>query len=144
MATDMTLVGKSALLVEAELFMADKISAHLNSLGVSDVFTAATVYEALRHIENERLDLALLNATLPNDGTTIELGWSLSSDGVAVVFYSGMYLDEVMLRARGQEFLERPLSLPRIKAAMQRAILRAPKAPGSVAAKKMTGQEARQ
>ncbi|MCG6882956.1 MAG: response regulator [Silicimonas sp.] len=144
MAKETTLEGRTALLVEDELFLADKISSQLVALGFKDVFTATTVEEALQHIENEQIGLALLDVNLSNEETTIELGWSLSGDQVPVVFYSGMNAGEMKKKARGHEFIVKPLSLPRLKAAIHRAVLRAPTRKPDAAQKKMTGHEARQ
>lgn len=66
----------------------------------------------------------MLDVNLPNGATTIELGGELSERGVSVVFFSGFSVADADDLTRHHEFLEKPLSVPRLKAAMQRAILR--------------------
>ena len=143
MSQDVTFDGKTVLLVEDELFLAEKISGQLETLGVATVLTAVDLAEAESHVRVEQIDLALLDVNLPEGETTIDLGLALSRDAVPVVYFSGVSAPEVEGLSRSFEFLEKPLSVPRLKASMQRAILRVP-ALSPRAPKKMAGQEARQ
>ncbi len=144
MNQDITFDGKTVLLVEDELFLAEKISAQLETLGVGEVLTAVDLAEAAEHIASEQIDLALLDVNLPDGETTIDLGLRLSRDEVPVVYFSGVSATDIERLSRSFEFLEKPLSVPRLKASMQRAMLRASSLAPSRDRKKMAGQEARQ
>lgn len=144
MTQDMTLDGKTALLVEDELFVAEKIRLQLKELGLKEVLTAGTIREAVQHIGNERVDLALLDVNLPDNETTVDLGCALSGDSVPVVFFSGVNMNHLAKMATGHEFIEKPLSVPLLKDAIFRAIERAPQLAPEMPDKKMAGPEARQ
>ena len=143
MSRYITFEGKRVLLVEDELFLAEKISLQLAALGVKEVLTAANLAEAKQHIHSEQIHLALLDVNLQDGDTTIELGLTLSGDLVPVVYFSGVSTSDMGELSRGFEFLEKPLSVSRLKAAMQRAILRASSLSDSPSGKKMAGREAR-
>ncbi len=144
MSQDVSFNGKTVLLVEDELFLAEKISGQLATLGVGEVLTAVNLAEAAEHLGAEQIDLALLDVNLPKGETTIELGLSLARDEVPVVYFSGVSATDIERLSRKFEFLEKPLSVPRLKASMQRAMLRATSLAPARSAKKMAGQEARQ
>ncbi|MEO1024078.1 MAG: hypothetical protein AAFX07_00815 [Pseudomonadota bacterium] len=76
--------------------------------------------------------------------TTIELGWALSGDNIPVVFISGFNAEDMAQLTRGHEFMEKPISLSRLKRALHRAMLRAPSQKQAFGRKKMAGQVARQ
>ena len=67
-----------------------------------------------------------LDVNLADGMQTVELGHLLAGEGVDVVFMSGFNPEDMARATRGFEFMEKPVSLPRLKAALQRAILRAP------------------
>ncbi len=144
MNDDIFFGGKTVLLVEDEVFAAKMISKQLMALGIQDVLFAASLDEAREHLDAEAIDIALLDVNLRKGETTIELGWSLSAENVPVVFFSGFNAQEMAHATRGHEFMEKPVSLPRLKASMLRAMLRAPSFAPTMARTKMAGQEARQ
>ncbi len=136
---------KAVLLVEDDLSVAEKVAGQLSSLGYSEVFIATNLRHAQDVLTRNVIDAALLDINLLAGETTFELGWSLSAEGVAVVFFfSGFNAQEMAHATRGYEFMEKPISLPRLKAALQRAILRVASQPPGFMRKKMAGQEARQ
>ncbi len=144
MNDDIFFGGKTVLLVEDEAFAAKRISKQLMALGIHDVLFAASLEEARENLDAEAIDIALLDVNLRKGETTIELGWSLSAENVPVVFFSGFNAQEMAHAPRGYAFMEKPVSLPRLKAAMLRAMLRAPSLAPTMARTKMAGQEARQ
>ncbi|MGR3511452.1 MAG: response regulator [Paracoccaceae bacterium] len=123
-----TFEDKTVLLVEDELFLIEKITEQLEMLGVQTILTATTLEDARDHISDVEIDLALLDVNLPNGATTTDLGAELSERGVSIVFFSGFSVADADGLTRHHEFLEKPLSVPRLKAAMQRALLRASRA----------------
>ncbi|MEM7718224.1 MAG: response regulator [Pseudomonadota bacterium] len=125
MNPNVNLNDKTVLVVEDELFLAEKISEQLFVLGVKEVLTATNLNDAEKHIQDDQIDLALLDVNLPNGDTTAELGKCLAAENVPVVFFSGYSASELVRKAAKHEFLEKPLSLPRLKASMHRAVVRA-------------------
>lgn len=136
--------GKTILLVEDELVVIEKVERQLMSLGFSHVFGATTLNQAEDYIERESVDIALLDVNLAAGENTIEMGWALTGDNIPVVFFSGFNPEDMARLTRGHEFMEKPISLPRLKAALHRAMLRAPSQSQTFGRKKMAGQMARQ
>lgn len=136
--------GKTVLLVEDDLFSAEKLRKQLKALGFGQVLMALDLEDAQGYVDTVPIDAALLDVNLADGETTFELGLGLSSNDVPVVFYSGYNPETVVKVIRGREFMEKPISLPRLKAAMLRAILRSAPASSNGAQTKMAGQEARQ
>ena len=130
--------------MEDELLVAEKVSSQLSALGFAEVLIATTLGQAHGVLERHTVDAAVLDVNLLGNETTIELGWSLTAENVPVVFFSGFNADEMARLTRGHEFMEKPISLSRLKAALQRAMLRVPAQAQSFERKKMAGQQARQ
>ena len=144
MSDALLFVGKSVLLVEDELLVVEKVAQQLKSLGFSDVLCATTLNQAEDLLDREHVDIALLDVNLAAGETTIELGWALTGDSIPVVFYSGFNAEDMARLTRGHEFMEKPISLSRRKAALHRAMLRAPARTQTFKRKKMADQTARQ
>lgn len=145
MTKDVILDGKTILLVEDEVLAVERVTQQLCAIGIKRVIHTTTVDQALDALCDAEIDLALLDVNLQGDETTIELGRLLSTEHVPLVFYSGFNPESMARATRGHEFMEKPLSTPRLKAALQRAILRQPRfAAQTDKAKKMAGHEARQ
>jgi DNA-binding response OmpR family regulator len=136
--------GKTVLLVEDELYAAEKLRNQLKALGYGTVLVATDLGTAMGFADEYRIDAAVLDVNLKDGETTIEFGWALAGDAIPVVFYSGYNAETMLLATRGQEFMEKPVSLPRLKASLLRAILRAAPMDRIYPRKKMAGQEARQ
>lgn len=135
---------KIVLLVEDELFLVEKISDQLAALGVRHILTATNLSDAEELVAAHVIDVALLDVNLARGDTTKDLGAGLASRSVAVVFFSGISAaDSVSLSTR-HEFIEKPLSVSRLKTAIQRALLRVSTSPAACAERKMAGPEARQ
>ncbi len=141
---DMVFTGKTILLVDDDLCVLDQVEAQLCALGVKRVLTATTLGDARDWIAEDVISLALLDVNLQHGETTVDLGWDLARNGLPVVFFSGFNYEAMSRLTRGFELLEKPVSLPRLKAAILRAILRAPHMGDYPTAKKMAGREARQ
>ena len=126
MCQDDLLSGKSVLLVEGESHPAEHILGLLKTLGCGTVVPATSLGEAEISAAADHFDLALLEVNLPNGTQAVQFGRCLSAKGVRIVFMSGFNPKDTARATRGFEFIEKPVSLSRLKAALQRAILRAP------------------
>lgn len=144
MTTNILFDDKTVLLVEDDLVVAENVAGDLNALGFLDVLTATTLSQSQEILENNSIDVAVLDVNLMGGKTTHDLAWALAADGVPVLFFSGVNADEIARSTRGHEFMEKPISLPRLKAALQRAIVRSPGQPHHFVDKKMAGRSARQ
>lgn len=135
---------RNVLLVEDELAVAEKVSGHLSALGFAEVLIATSLAQAHSILERSQVDAAVLDVNLRGNEMTVELGWSMVADNIPVVFFSGFNADEMARLTRGHEFMEKPISVPRLKASLQRAMLRVPSQAQNFERKKMAGQTARQ
>ena len=126
MKYDGALTGKCVLLVEDDVSLANDLQNLLGTLGYRDVFFATDLTDAQQIAAAEKLDVALLDVNLGGGIKTVELGRSLAKKGVRILFMSAYNAEEMAMATRGFEFVEKPLSLPRLKAALQRAFLRRP------------------
>ena len=142
MNRDISFQDKTVLLVEDELFLVEKIVRQLETLCVREVLTATNLEEAGQHMNSGPIDIALLDVNLPNGETTTEIGARFTAQSTAVVFFSGLDVSHILRVSRNHEFLEKPFSVPRLKASMLRAILRTSNFRS--AQRKMAGQAARQ
>ena len=139
MGDHMFFAGKTVLLVEDELFTAERLRKQLNALGYGRVLVATDLATAQSLVDETCPEMALLDVNVQGGETTIEFGRDLAADGVPVVFFSGFNAEAMMLATRGHEFMEKPVSLPRLKAAILRAILRSAPPAGVLAGKKNGG-----
>lgn len=114
------------LVVEDDVLAAEKLIDTLAILGHEDVLLATTLNEANQILEHRKIELALLDVKLAKGARTIELGRSLSKAEVRVVFMSGFNRIDMAQATIGFEFIEKPISLSRLKATLQRAIIREP------------------
>lgn len=118
--------GKCILLVEDEIAFAERMEGLLTTLGYSKVFVVTTLEDAIDIASSEALDVALLDVNLRDGLQTVGLGRNLAKQGVRVLFMSGFNAEEMARATRGFEFVEKPLSLSRLKAALMRAFVRTP------------------
>ena len=144
MCRELLLDRTPVLLVEDNLAVARETKRQLFALGFKSVCVAATLSEAQALVEQRDFGMALLDINLAQGERTLELGWSLSASLLPVVFFSGFNLEEMARLTRGHEVLEKPVSLPRLKAAMQRAVLRRQVLANGAPQTKMAGHLARQ
>ena len=114
------------LVVEDDVLAADKLIDTLATLGHEDVLLATNLQEANHILEHRKIELALLDVKLAKGARTIDLGRRLSNSDVRVVFMSGFNRVDMARAALGFEFIEKPISLSRLKATLQRAIIREP------------------
>ena len=118
------LTGKCILLVEDEVSIVGHLEELLGTLGYREIFFATNLEDAAQIAETETLDIAILDVNLGSGTQTIELGRALSKRGVRILFMSGFNAEAMARATQGFEFVEKPLSLPRLKAALQRAFVR--------------------
>ena len=144
MCRDLLLDKTSVLLVEDNVAVARETEQKLYALGFETVEVALTLDDAHALLEEQRFGMALLDINLTRGETTLELGWSLAAELIPIVFFSGFNLEEMTRLTRGHEVLEKPVSVPRLKAAMQRAHLRRHMQASGGGHIKMAGQMARQ
>ena len=144
MGEDIFFADRNALLLENEVSSANKFRKQLKALGYRRVLVAADVAAARMLTESASIDTALLDVNLKAGGSSIRFGKELAADGVPVVFYSSFNAEAMAMATRGQELIEEPVSLSRLKAALLRAILRADPPLGILSRTKMAGQVARQ
>jgi DNA-binding response OmpR family regulator len=76
------------LIVEDEALIAFETEYSLESEGFEVVATVDTVAEAVRVLENETVDLALLDVTL-SDGSGVDIARVAAAKGVCIVFATG-------------------------------------------------------
>ena len=118
-------LGKCILLAEDENCCFKLIDRHLTVLGFNDVFVATNLMDAEKIAHSKTPDIALVNVNLNKGFRFVELGRTLATSGIPVLFMSGLNLKETAMATRGFELVEKPLSLPRLKAALHRTMLRA-------------------
>ena len=118
--------GKTILVVEDEISFAEHMEKLLTTLGYRKVFVVTNLEDAADIAYNEVLDVALLDVNLCDGLQTVGLGRSLAKQGVRVLFMSGFNAEEMARATMGFEFVEKPLSLSRLKAALLRAFVRSP------------------
>lgn len=114
------------LIVEDDVLAAEKLIDMLAILGYEDTLLATNLDEAQRILTHRRIDLALLDVKLAKGARTVDLGRSLTRSGIRVVFMSGFNRMDMMRATVGFEFIEKPISPSRLKATLQRAIIREP------------------
>lgn len=116
----------TVLVVEDDVLAAETLIDKLAVLGHQDTLLATDLKQADQILETQKIDLALLDVKLAKGARTLELGRALSKQGVRVVFMSGFNRIEMARATQGFEFIEKPISLSRLKATLQRAVIRAP------------------
>ena len=118
--------GKCVLLVEDDISLAERLETLLATLGYREVYFADSLTDAQDIVQSESIDIALLDVNLADGLQTVSLGRDLAQQGVRVLFMSGFNAEEMARATQGFEFVEKPLSLPRLKAALMRAFVRTP------------------
>lgn len=114
------------LLVEDDVLAAENLIDTLSTLGHTDVLHAIDLKEADCILKHRKIDLALLDVKLAKGARSLDLGRNLAASGVRVVFMSGFNRAEMALATIGFEFIEKPISLSRLIATLQRAVIREP------------------
>ncbi|MCV6593195.1 MAG: response regulator [Silicimonas sp.] len=118
------LTGMTVLLVEDDLRILGQLETLLNTLGYREIRFSPNLEDARRLAQAAPLDVALLGVNLGSGIQTVQLGRDLARRGVCTLFMSGFNAEDMARATRGFEFLEKPLSLPRLKSALNRAFLR--------------------
>ncbi|NNE87377.1 MAG: response regulator [Silicimonas sp.] len=116
----------TVLVVEDDVLAAETLIDKLAVLGYQDTMLATDLLQADQIINSQKIDLALLDVKLAKGARTIELGRALSALGIRVVFMSGFNRIDMARATQGFEFIEKPISLSRLKATLQRAVIREP------------------
>ena len=118
--------GTCVLLVEDDIAIAEQTERQLKTLGYGEVLVVTSLNDAQEVSESDDVEVALLDVNMADGMQTVGLGRALAANGIRVLFMSGFNPEEMARATRGFEFVEKPLSLPRLKAALHRAFVRTP------------------
>ena len=119
------LTGLSALLVEDNMIMALDAEQLLLDEGLGNVFTAMSLSDALRIVEEETIDVAMLDVNLGRE-TSFGLIGPLNAKGVAYVFVTG-YGETLELpqdAAPGTPSIKKPYSAQDVMEALAKVLSR--------------------
>lgn len=89
MTTQPTLSDKSVLYVEDEVIIALVGTDTIKALGFKDVKSAFTKKSALKALDQDRFDLAVLDVNLGNGDTSFDVARRVKEAGGKVVFTTG-------------------------------------------------------
>lgn len=109
--------GKRILIVEDEYFLADETRHKLDQLGAIVIGPAAHVEQALRLIEQERIDAAILDVHL-GDEFVFPVAEELDRLDIPFVFATGYDPAFIPKKFTGFAFCEKPAELENIAAAL--------------------------
>ena len=112
------------LVVEDDVLAGERMIETLAVLGHANVVLARNLKQANQIVSERKIDLALLDVKLAKGARTVELGRSLANSGARVVFLTDYDRIDMLQATLGFEFIEKPISLPRLKATLHRAIIR--------------------
>ena len=103
----------------------------LKTLGYGEVLVVTSLQDAEEVASTDDVQVAVLDVNMADGLQTVGLGRNMAANGIRVLFMSGFNPEEMARATRGFEFVENPLSLPRLKAALHRAFVRTPVVPAS-------------
>lgn len=95
------------LLAEKDVVVAKDLASELNAQGIRVSAVATSVSGAIKWLENNELDFALLNVRL-NDGFSYPIAARLSASGVPFAFFTGRDQSEIIAEFRGIPCLTKP------------------------------------
>ncbi len=98
----------TGLCVEDEPLVSLEMSKTLTEVGIGKVLTAHRLSSAFQHLEQSKIDIALLDYDLGFGERTTELGLKLADLGAKVVFSSGYDISELDPRLHEFVFIEKP------------------------------------
>lgn len=107
------LAGKHILVVEDEFLLADATRKKLTKLGATVVGPTPRVEQALRLIEEEKVDAAILDIFL-DDKLVFPVAEKLEQLGIPFVFASAYDASVIPLRFTGYTLCEKPFELEHI------------------------------
>jgi CheY-like chemotaxis protein len=114
------LTGKRIILVEDEFIVAAMAEDMLAELGATVVGPANTIAAALRLVETNPIDAAVLDVNM--DGERIDpVAEALSARSIPIVFATG-YGDDTLGRARESPVLDKPYTQEQLADALARAL----------------------
>lgn len=105
--TDRMLAGVRVLLVEDEMMLLMMIEGMLEDMGCRSVTTAATVKQALAHLDEQTFDVAMLDLNLNGD-RSYPIADALTERGVPFLFSTGYGSQGVMDGYRDRPVLMKP------------------------------------
>ncbi len=114
------------LLVDDEPLLVDALGRLLRRAGVW-VTEASDGVEALQRLRDERVDVILSDVRMPKlDGPGLLRALRAGDDPTPLVFLTGYgdYADQDLLGLGASEVLSKPVTLPRLLAALDRAVQR--------------------
>lgn len=112
------------LIVEDEYLLAHSWAAALVSAGHGVAGTAASVPQALRLMEAERPDAAILDANI-RGGDAEQVAAELTRHGIRYLVVSGYAEDALVGSLRGQPFLKKPVRNTELLRALEAIAARA-------------------
>ena len=101
------LLGRSVLVVEDEMLVVMMIEDMLSDLGCEAITTAATVDQALQHIENGVFDVAMLDMNLGGQSSET-VADALASRSVPFIYSTGNSSGDMKLGHRDRPVLRKP------------------------------------
>jgi two-component SAPR family response regulator len=103
------LSGRLVLVVEDEYFIADEIAEALREAGAEVLGPVPELKEALRLLELEKVDLAILDINLKN-GITFEVADLLATRNIPFVFATGYDRSSIPERHKTRAVWEKPFN----------------------------------
>lgn len=119
--THRILAGKQVLVVENEMMLLLMIEGMLEEMGCRSVSAAATFKQALRLIEVETFDVAMLDLNLNGD-RSYAVADALKALDVPFMFSTGYGLEGVAAGYRKQPLLMKPYTFPALVGALNRLL----------------------
>jgi CheY-like chemotaxis protein len=115
------LSGRSVLVVEDEMLIVMMIEDMLTDLGCEAITTAATVDQALRHIEAKAFDVAMLDMNLGGDSSEI-VADALASHRVPFFYSTGNTGSDMKQGHRDRPVLRKPFKREALEELLAAAI----------------------
>jgi CheY-like chemotaxis protein len=118
-----SLEGCRVLVVEDEMLVAMMLEDMLTDLGCTVVATAGRVPEALKAIEAEAPDVAILDMNL-NGERTDGLADTLAARGIPFAFATGYGVQQIEQPHRARPLIAKPFQQSELEAALRKALAR--------------------
>jgi CheY-like chemotaxis protein len=115
------LSGRSVLVVEDEMLVVMMIEDMLADLGCEAITTAATVDEAIRHIEVKAFDVAMLDMNLGGNGSEM-VADALASHRVPFIYSTGNTSRDTRQGHRDRAVLRKPFKFEALEELLKAAI----------------------
>jgi len=123
----------TVLVVEDEVIIGMMLCNEIANAGGAPIGPVNSVAEALKEIDSRRVDLVILDAKL-GDGSGAELTGALKTRGIPYVVVSGYEVANLPAELRAAPFVAKPISMPVLMEAIERATVRAGRSPSTQSA----------